>query len=58
MSYKERCYNWVEARKMEDSDGLWWEVEPESDTKLEGPYKTEQEIDDVLWKMALDGTFD
>ncbi len=43
----------VERHKHEDIEGHWWWMD--NGIIIEGPYDTEEELDKVLWEMALDG---
>ena len=55
MTHKEMCMNWVEARKEEDDQGQWWWIMPEVPfTRICGPFKSEQALDDALWEAALE----
>ena len=54
MDHKEMCFNWVEARKEEDGQGRWWWIDPSTFRKVCGPFKSEQELDDVLWPEAFE----
>ncbi len=53
MNHKDICINYVEARKFEEEDGWWW-IEPHSGDHIEGPFPSEEKLDDVLWPYALD----
>lgn len=52
MSLSDYYGSWVERHKHEDNEGRWWWTENE--VPIDGPY-TEEELDKVLWEMALDG---
>lgn len=55
MSYKDICQAWVDERKYEDDDGMFYVDDGEVSVEgMEGPY-TEEEIDDILWRRATDG---
>lgn len=51
MGYKELCCEWVDNRKEETSDGQWYIVDWPEETRIEGPFATEEEIDTRLWNL-------
>ena len=54
MDYKEMCFNWVEDRKEEADLDEWWQIDPGTEERISGPYRTEAALDDVLWALALE----
>ena len=55
MSHKEMCADWVEEHKLED-DGGWWICDSDG-TPTEGPFPTEEAVDEILWKRACEESF-
>ncbi len=53
MDHKEMCYNWVEERKEEAEDGWWILDGSDAYERVQGPFDTEEEVDDILWPRAL-----
>ena len=54
MSLSDYYGSWVERHKHEDEEGRWWRMDYGELT--DGPYKTEEELDRLLWEAATDAT--
>lgn len=54
MSFKERCYDYVEDRKSENDDGTWRVCDPITRKPEDRVFATEKEIDDYLWPIAIE----
>ena len=56
MNHKDLYITFVEDRKEQTEDG-WWVCEPDG-PPIQGPFKTEQEVDNILWPRAFDEAYE